>query len=69
MAKQPQGELVVVPSGFDYALIEGEGVAEWVRSSADKIRQLVRRSLEDVIRVGEELLSVKEALPHGQFLK
>jgi hypothetical protein len=43
-------------------------VAERVRSSAEAIRQQVRNTLESAIKIGQELLAVKEALPHGQFL-
>jgi hypothetical protein len=64
MAKQPKGELVVVP-GFDYALV-GDA-ADKVRSSADKIRRTVQKTLEDIILVGQELLAVKEAVGHGHF--
>lgn len=66
MAKQPQkGELVVVV-GFNYDLLETK-VAEKVRSSADRIRERVKKTVEDIIDVGNDLLAVKEALPHGQF--
>lgn len=65
MAKQPKGELVVL--GFDYSPLEAK-VAEKVRSSAEAIRQQVRNTLENAIKIGQELLNVKEALPHGQFL-
>jgi hypothetical protein len=65
VAKQPQkGELVVV--GFNYDLLETK-VAEQVRSSADRIRERVKKTVEDIIDVGNDLLAVKEALPHGQF--
>ena len=65
MAKQPKGELVVVV-GFNYDLLEVK-VAEQVRSSADRIRERVKKTVEDIIDVGNELLAVKETLPHGQF--
>jgi hypothetical protein len=64
VAKQPKGELVVV--GFNYELLETE-VAEQARSSADRIRQKVKKTLEAIIEVGQDLVTVKEALPHGQF--
>jgi Protein of unknown function (DUF3102) len=65
VAKQPKGELVVV--GFDYAPLEAQ-VAEKVRSAAEAIHQQVRNTLESAIPIGPELVAVKEALPHGQFL-
>jgi hypothetical protein len=64
MAKQPKGELVVA-SGFDYSLV-GEA-ADRVRSSAEKIRRTVQKTLDDLIEVGQELLAVKEAVGHGHF--
>jgi hypothetical protein len=65
VAKQPKGELVVVV-GFNYDLLETK-VAEQVRSSADRIRERVKKTVEDIIEVGNDLLAVKEALEHGQF--
>lgn len=65
MAKQPKGELVVV--GFNYGLLETK-LADKVRSAADRIRERVKKTFEDIIEVSNDLLAVKEALPHGQFL-
>jgi len=66
VAKQPKGELVVVSQGFDYAPLEAQ-VAERVRSSAEKIRSTVQKTIEDIIVVGQELLAVKESVGHGHF--
>ena len=66
MAKQPKGELVVITKGFDYAPLEAQ-VAERVRSSAEKIRSTVQKTIEDIIVVGQELLAVKESVGHGHF--
>lgn len=64
MAKQqPKGELVVL--GFDYSLV-GDS-ADKVRSSAEKIRRTVQKTIEDIIEVGTELLTVKEVVGHGHF--
>jgi gas vesicle protein len=65
VAKQPKGELVVV--GFNYGLLETK-LADKVRSAADRIRERVKKTFEDIIEVSNDLLAVKEALPHGQFL-
>ena len=66
MAKQPKGELVPVVAGFNYDQLESK-VAEEVRSSADRIREKVKKTVEDIIDVGNDLLAVKEALGHGHF--
>ena len=65
MAKQPKGELVVI--GFNYDLLETK-LADKVRTAADRIRDRIKKTVEDIIEVGNDLLAVKEALPHGQFL-
>jgi hypothetical protein len=65
MARQQKGELIVV-SGFDYSPLE-PSVAERVRTAAESIRQRVKRTLEDIIGVGLDLLTVKASLDHGQF--
>ena len=67
MAKQSKGELVPVIVGFNYDLLEPQ-VAEQARTSAERIRAKVKKTVEDIIDVGNDLLAVKEALPHGQFL-
>jgi hypothetical protein len=41
--------------------------AEKVKAAAERIRETVKRTVVDIIQVGDELLSVKEALPHGRF--
>jgi hypothetical protein len=64
MAKQPQNEVIVV--GFNYDVLETE-VAEQAQSAAARIREKVKRTVEDIIEVGKDLLAVKEALPHGAF--
>src|SRR4051812_1213845 len=67
MERKTRGQVVVVSKGFDYSLVPAD-VADRVRSTAEQIRQKVKRTVEDIIiEVGRELLAVKEALPHGQF--
>jgi hypothetical protein len=51
---------------FDYTPLTTE-VVQQVRSAAQRIRCLVQRTLEDLLSVGQELLAVKETLPHGHF--
>lgn len=55
------------PAPFDYLSLQPE-VAETARQSADAIREHGRRAAESIIAIGEELLRVKEALPHGAWL-
>jgi hypothetical protein len=65
VAKQPKGELVVI--GFNYDLLETK-LADKVRTAADRIRERIKKTVADIVEVGNDLLAVKEALPHGQFL-
>jgi Protein of unknown function (DUF3102) len=65
VAKEPKGELAII--GFNYNLLETK-LAEKVRTAADRIRERVKKTVEDIIEVGNDLMAVKEALPHGQFL-
>jgi hypothetical protein len=46
--------------GFNHDLLESK-VAEQVRTSADRIRERVKKTVEDIIDVGKDLLAVKEA--------
>ncbi len=52
---------------FDYAGLDAQ-TTRVLRVSAKRIRFLVNRSLGDVIAIGQELILVKQTLPHGQFL-
>jgi hypothetical protein len=60
-----QRELRILES-FDYASLDA-GVVCQVQIAAQRIRQMVKRTLEDLIAVGNNLLAVREALPYGQF--
>lgn len=52
---------------FDYAGIPTEAVTE-VRAAAERIRVRMKRTAEDIIAIGIDLVAVKERLPHGAFL-
>jgi hypothetical protein len=65
VARAFKGELAVI--GFNYELLETK-VADKVRTAADRIREKVKKTVEDIVEVGNDLLAVKEALAHGQFL-
>lgn len=64
MAKEAKGELVIL--GFDYSPLDTK-IAEKARSVADRIRERLKKTLEDLIEVGSDLLAVKEAVGHGHF--
>jgi Protein of unknown function (DUF3102) len=66
LAKESKTGRSLVARGFNYAALEPRA-AERARSAADNIRQMVRKSLDDLIDIGSELLAVKEALGHGRF--
>lgn len=66
MAKSSKGALVVVEERFDYSPLEKK-VAEKVQSAAERIRHSMKRSIESIIEVGNDLAAAKEALPHGRF--
>lgn len=64
MAKQPKGEMAVI--GFNYELLESK-LADKIRTAADRIRDRVKKTVEDIVGVGSDLLIVRESLQHGQF--
>jgi Protein of unknown function (DUF3102) len=51
---------------YDYETIDVAHRAT-VRIAAVEIKSALRRTQEDLIRIGQRLLEVKEVLPHGQF--
>lgn len=60
-----QGE-IVLRKNFDYTSLD-TAIVQQVQTEAQRIRQLVQRTLEDLIAVGNSLLAVKHTLPHGSF--
>jgi hypothetical protein len=57
---------LIIPEKFDYTLLTLD-IAQQVQTSAQRIRRLVEQTLADMIAVGNELLAMKETLPHGRF--
>jgi DUF3102 family protein len=66
MAKSSKQALVVVPTGFNYQILDAR-LAEHIQETAERIRERVKKTVEDIIAVGHDLLAAKEALAHGQF--
>lgn len=60
-----QDEMIVHPL-FDYSLLEAD-IAQQAQRAAHRIRQMVKRTLEDLLAVGQELLTMKKDLPYGRF--
>lgn len=52
---------------YDYAQIADEEDRSAVMGAAMTIKPLMRRTAEDLVRIGQELIAVKDLLPHGQF--
>jgi hypothetical protein len=59
----PEGGAV---TAFDYGLLAPE-LATGVRASADRIKSRASHLAENALAIGDELLRVKDALPHGKF--
>lgn len=38
-----------------------------VHAATERIRLRMRRTAEDIIEIGRDLITIKKALPHGQF--
>jgi hypothetical protein len=65
MAKQARTDLPV-PGRFDYSALDPQ-VARGIQSAVRRIEDRVKRTVADIIDIGNDLRAVKEALPHGQF--
>jgi hypothetical protein len=64
--QESKGELVEVGAGFNYSPLE-PAVAKKVQAATEHIKETVKQTIEGIIVVGQDLIGVKEALPHGQF--
>lgn len=63
-------KLQLIESGhmaFDYGTVPAP-IAVEAREAAQRIRLRLRRSAEDIIEIGRDLLAIKASLPHGSFL-
>ena len=54
-------------SPFDYDELDQE-TREFVQQKADEIHGLLKRTAENIVKIGRYLSMVKECLPYGQFL-
>lgn len=52
--------------GYDYAALDSP-TAALAQQAAGEIKEKVRRAAQDIIDIGNRLLDVKAALPHGAF--
>lgn len=51
---------------FEYVDLTPE-LADTIKAVAERIRLRLKKTAEDIIAIGQDLLSVKENLPHGHF--
>jgi hypothetical protein len=65
MAKKVKTDLTVT-GNFDYLALAPK-VAQGIQAAVRRIVDRVRRTVSDIIDIGNDLRSVKEALPHGRF--
>jgi myosin heavy subunit len=52
---------------FDYSSLSPDLQVE-VKSATERIKLRMKRTAEDIIEIGKDLIAIKEKLPHGQFL-
>lgn len=52
---------------FNYAALAPELQIE-VKAATERIKLRMKRTAEDIIEIGKDLIAVKARLPHGQFL-
>jgi hypothetical protein len=52
---------------FDYSTLAPELQVE-VKTATERIKLRMKRTAEDIIEIGKDLIAVKEKLPHGKFL-
>ena len=71
MSHKPQSRpieesLALKEQGFDYTSLDTKSRVV-VQECANEIRNLIRRTAQDVIDIGQKLIEAKEQLGHGQF--
>lgn len=66
MQMTKNGQVPLVRAGFDYSSIDRRA-ADRARCAAVRIRDRVKKTLEDIIEVGTDLCRIKAIVPHGAF--
>jgi hypothetical protein len=56
----------VFHGGFDYSMLSGN-TRRAAAEAAARVRARLRRTVEDIIATGNDLIAIKEILPHGLF--
>jgi hypothetical protein len=65
MAKRKDKQALTIV-GFNYDKLE-PAARDVAKASAERIKAKVKKTLQDVIEIGNDLLAVKKALEHGHF--
>jgi hypothetical protein len=52
---------------FDYSAIDTD-ITIYLKQCAQETRKLLKRTTEDIIKIGQNLLEAKKRLPHGQYV-
>jgi menaquinone-dependent protoporphyrinogen IX oxidase len=52
---------------FDYSTLSPDLQVE-VKTATERIKLRMKRTAEDIIEIGKDLIAIKEKLPHGSFL-
>lgn len=52
---------------FDYSALAPDLQVE-VKTATERIKLRMKRTAEDIIEIGKDLIAIKEKLPHGSFL-
>lgn len=65
LSEQSQ-KLLTQEKGFDYAVLSPQ-IRTLVQSKTSELKSLMRRSSQDIIDIGQNLIEVKEQLGHGNF--
>lgn len=52
---------------FDYSALAPD-LQVAVKTATERIKLRMKRTAEDIIEIGKDLIAIKEKLPHGQFL-
>ncbi|MBU1106976.1 MAG: DUF3102 domain-containing protein, partial [Candidatus Riflebacteria bacterium] len=60
-------ELQPQQQAFNYFALSND-VAIEARAAAERIKIRLRRTAEDIVEIGRELIDIKNKLTHGQFL-
>jgi hypothetical protein len=66
MSLEATADVLPLEKGYEYDKLDS-GLAQKIRYATARMRERMKRSLENILALGQDLLEVEKSLPYGEF--